>query len=146
MNSVYKTVVFLICLAVLGMAAVVYAADDLFTRTWRLDPSKTEDNNASQLILAPANNGISMQIDDQKPNIVEYGKDHLMNNGSMINIVRVNDHGLSSTFKRNGKVISKETATVSADGRRHTRIQERTGAVHSDKPGAVYLPWNVKLS
>jgi hypothetical protein len=109
----------------LVLATAAMAADP-FTGTWQLDPSKTEDTNPVQLTLAPSSNGISIQTDDQKPAIAIYGKDSPLNDGTIINLVRVDDHTLKSALNRDGKLQFKETATVSADGKHYSRVQEGT--------------------
>jgi len=122
---------FIVATAALILAcalATLAATPDPFTGTWRLDPSQTLDSNPTQLMLKPSGNGISFQLDSQKPNTADYGKDSPLNNGYTINIVRVDGHTLSSIIRRDGQVVLKETGTASADGRRYTRIQERTGA------------------
>ena len=41
MNSVYKAVVCVICLAVLALAAITFAADDPIIGTWKLNLAKS---------------------------------------------------------------------------------------------------------
>jgi hypothetical protein len=114
--------------------AVTATAADPFTGTWQQDLSKTEGNSPTQLTLAPSDNGISIQDDAQTSIITPYGKDFRMKDVGTINIVRVDDHTLSSTVKMENGTIWNETATVSSDGKRYTRIRERTGI-----PGKITL-------
>jgi hypothetical protein len=119
MNSVYKLFVCVICLTVLVMASIAVAANDPFTGTW---------GETVLLTLAPYADGISLQTNKEKLNIAHYGKDSLGNDGSTFNLVRVDDHTLKSTSSQDGKVIAKDTGTVSSDGKHYTRIRKATFA------------------
>jgi len=112
-------------------AALSMSADDPFTGTWRQVNAKTESQNQGQLILTPNGDGITIQQDGQTM-IARYGKDSTLQRVDAsipvtINIVRIDSHTLKSTFALDGKIIANETATVSADGKRYSRVQEQVG-------------------
>jgi len=88
--------------------------------------SKPNAENQSPLILAPNGDGITIEGNGQNA-VTHYGKDFLSDDGTTWNIVRIDDHTLKSTFAINGKVIVNETATVSPDGKRYTRVQQPVG-------------------
>jgi hypothetical protein len=117
-----------IALVVLALAAIALASDDPFTGTWREVPSKTGDSVQDQLIMAPIGDGITIQETGNKPTTASYGKDIPYEGGSTINIVKVDDHTLTSTIViNNGKNVIKETGTVSFDGKHYTRSLETIG-------------------
>jgi hypothetical protein len=119
---------------VLAMAAVAMAADDPFTGTWR--------RQITQLTITPTGHGYSIQENKGKPTSYTYGKDFIHEGGFTVNTVRVDDHTLAYTSMKEGKVISKETATVSPDGKHYTRSQELAGSTRKfiikyDRVGSV---------
>jgi hypothetical protein len=135
---------------VVAFGVIAFGAADPFTGAWRqvqvpsnkgnskpdqlrLIPSSDgfsiKNNSSSKLILSPNSNGITIQASEGgKPNILQYGKDYLSNDGTTWNTVRVTDHMLKSAFTQGGKIIINETATVSPDGKRYTRIRELVGS------------------
>ena len=131
MNSVYKAVVCVFCLATLAMVVITFAADDPFTGTWREIPSRTDSGGQSNLILTPNGDGITIEGGNGQKGIIRYGKDYLSSDGTTWNIIRVDDHTLKSTFALNGKIIVNETATASPDGKRYTRAQQRVGSTET---------------
>jgi hypothetical protein len=128
---------------VLALGVMALAADDPFNGTWRALPSKTGDPLQPGLIkLTPSPDGISIQESGGEPTIVKYGQDTPYS-GMTINITRIDDHNLASTFSLGGKIIAKETGTVSADGKHYVRNQEivgeasRKSAIEYDRVGTV---------
>lgn len=121
-----RNAIFVAATMVLALALATEAkADDPFTGTWRLDPSRTENSAPSQLTFRSITNGISLQTDRQMPFVAYYnGKDYPLGTGRTINALRLNDHTLVSTTKRNGKILSKATVTVSPDGKQTTTFTE----------------------
>jgi hypothetical protein len=118
------------------------AADDPFTGTWRALPSKTAVEQANSLVLAPSAGGISIQERGGKPTIAKYGEESPFEVGT-INVVRIDDHHLATTMSLDGKVLIKETGTVSPDGKQYVRKQEFvtrgsiSAAIQYDRVGPV---------
>ncbi len=135
---------------VFALGIIAFGADDPFTGAWRLvqvpsnrggnpparvklipssDGFSVQNNSSNKLVLSPNSNGITIQaVEGGKPNVLQYGKDYLSDDGTTWNTVRVNDHTLKSTFTQGGKILANETATVSPDGKHYTRVQELVGS------------------
>jgi hypothetical protein len=113
---------------VVALSPVSVAADP-FTGKWQLDPSKTEDSNPLQVTLTSITNGVSLRANQQMPFVAYYnGKDYPIGTSDTINALRMNDRTLVSTTKRNGKILSKATTTVTTDGKHAITIMEGWGA------------------
>jgi hypothetical protein len=113
---------FVLVVLVLAFAAAVMAADNPVTGTWQAF-LPVLPVGGGQVIISPASGGISIQMDEGKPETALYGKDSSIT-GGIWNIVRIDDHNLKSTASRqDGKMVVNETATVSVDGNHYTRTQ-----------------------
>jgi hypothetical protein len=119
-----KTRLSVMAIFVLAFAAAAMAADDPFNGTWRALPSKTGDIPQTGLLkLTPSPDGIIIQESGGEPVIVKYCKD-IANSGLAMNITRIDDHNLATTYSLSGKIVAKEIGTVSADGKHYVRNQE----------------------
>ena len=103
----------------LATATAVITADDPFTGTWR---------EKIEMTISPYGDGFSIQAPDgTQQNIGKFGQNVLWADGSTVNIVRVDGHNLISTvLNDDGGVIVNETASVSPDGNKYTRVRKYT--------------------
>jgi hypothetical protein len=92
------------------------------------EPAKTNDTNLSRLTLGFMGNAVTIQEGTQLPIVAYYGEDTPYADGDTLRVVRANKYSLYSVLTRNGKLIWRETATASANGKHFIRVREQLGA------------------
>jgi hypothetical protein len=135
----------LMSFAVLFAAAVVcVAADDVNIGTWKLDEAKSKISAGTPknttVVYEAAGDNVKVTVDgvgpDGKPSHNEWtgkydGKDYPVTGDPATDTrsyKRVNDHTLTLTNKKDGKVTFTGKITVSADGKTRTVILSGTDA------------------
>jgi hypothetical protein len=135
----------LMSFAVMFAAAVVcVAADDVNIGTWKLDEAKSKISAGTPknttVVYEAAGDNVKVTVDgvgpDGKPSHNEWtgkydGKDYPVTGDPATDTRsyrRVNDHTLTLTNKKDGKVTFTGKITVSADGKTRTVILSGTDA------------------
>lgn len=136
--------IFLVLAAVFAAVVMCYAADDVTMGTWKLNEAKskiaagTVKNNT--VVYAAAGDSMKVTVDgtdaDGKAVHTEWtgkfdGKDYPTTGDPVSDArayKRVNDHTLSMTVKKDGKVVSTGTIKVAADGKSRTVTTSGTDA------------------
>jgi len=125
-----------VLLLVLVGATAVLAADSPFAGTWKLNPAKREFTGATIAFEQAAGGGMKMTAD------VKFdGKDYPASGPTIpaaftLALKRVDARSFEMTQKVGGKVVYRDTMTVSADGKTLTDVgvaegtQEKTKAVY----------------
>jgi hypothetical protein len=125
-------------------AAVCVAADDVNVGTWKLDEAKSKISAGTPknttVVYEVAGDSVKVTVDgvgtDGKPSHNEWtgkydGKDYPVTGDSATDTrsyKRVNDHTLTLTNKKDGKVTFTGKITVSADGKTRTVVLSGTDA------------------
>jgi hypothetical protein len=125
-------------------AAVCVAADDVNIGTWKLDEAKSKISAGTPknttVVYEAAGDNVKVTVDgvgpDGKPSHNEWtgkydGKDYPVTGDPATDTrsyKRVNDHTLTLTNKKDGKVTFTGKITVSADGKTRTVILSGTDA------------------
>jgi hypothetical protein len=128
---------FVLAACALFMAvAVCYAADDVFTGTWKLDEAKSKiaagSPKNSLVVYAMSGDSVTVTIAgtgaDGNPIHITWtgkydGKDYPVTGDSaadMRSYTKVNSHTLMLTSRKAGKVVNTIRVVVSADGKTRT--------------------------
>jgi hypothetical protein len=130
--------------ALFAAAAVCVAADDVNIGTWKLDEAKSKISAGTPknttVVYEAAGDNVKVTVDgvgpDGKPSHNEWtgkydGKDYPVTGDPATDTrsyKRVNDHTLTLTNKKDGKVTFTGKITVSADGKTRTVILSGTDA------------------
>ena len=141
-----------ITLFVCGVAVAIVLAADLFTGTWRVNPTKSTPvanppRDAVQKVESLPD-GLRMVYDvvtaagqkqhdewtvkfDGKPVPTKRtvdGKPDPRSEGETVSATRIDDHTFQFTFMVNGKISFEARNVISADGKTRTATQTGTGA------------------
>ncbi len=128
--------IFLVLAVLFATVAVCRAADDVNIGTWKLNEAKSKFSKGAPknhtVVYSADGDNIKVTVDgntaDGKAVHTEWtgkfdGKDYAVTGdptSDMRAYKRVNDHTLSMTIKKGGKVTSTGTIKVSADGKSRT--------------------------
>ena len=135
-------------------AAVCFAADG-FMGTWKLNEAKSKigpgARKNSTVVYEAAGDNVKVTTDgtngEGKPLHTEWtgkfdGNDYAVTgdpSGDMLSIKKVDDHTLTATRKKDGKVISTSRIVLSADGKTRTVTASGTDAKgHKVSSTSVY--------
>ncbi len=125
------------------LATALFAADSPFVGTWKMNPakSKLEGSNMGQnatVHIESADNGLKVSVDgtDAKGQPLKFsyqapfdGTDGAVTgnpNQDTVSLKRVNDHTLTATGKKDGKITYTDRRVVSADGKTMTITRNGT--------------------
>jgi hypothetical protein len=150
-----RAVMFILALCFVGAAASFGAADDAFMGTWKLNEAKskldagTPKNNT--VVYEALGDSVKVTIDgtgiDGTATHNEWtgkfdGKDYPVTGDSTEDaraLKKINDHTLTFTVKKDGKVVTSGRIVVSADGKSRTVTTHGTDAKGMKVSGtAVY--------
>ena len=140
-----KAKAILLGLVVCFMGATVCFAQDGFLGTWKLNEAKSKigpgASKNSTVVYEAVGDSVKITIDgtagDGKPFHSEWtgkydGKDYPVTGNpyadDMVSFKKVDEHTLTSTFKKGGKVTARAKSVLSADGKSRTATGSRTDA------------------
>lgn len=150
-----KRTIVLTVVAMFASAIACFAADDAFMGTWKLNDAKSKiaaglPKNTS-VVYAAAGDNVTITVDGVdgagKPTHSQWtgkldGKDYPVTGDPTADsraYKRTNDHSLTMTVKKDGKVTITGTVVVSADGKTRTVTASGTDATGTKRDmTAVY--------
>ncbi|PZR72778.1 MAG: hypothetical protein DLM52_12230 [Chthoniobacterales bacterium] len=109
----------------LSAAPLAHAADDSFVGKWKLNPDKSQFSGLVYKVEEAGSNQYKFIFGDDVETIT-LGKDHLTKFGNTWLITKSGANGWKWTQKRNGKITSDATWTVSEDGATSTYVSTET--------------------
>lgn len=116
----------LVAITGLGLCAapLALASDDSFVGKWKLNPEKSQFNGLTYKIDDAGGNKYQFTFGDDVETVPLDGKDHMTKYGNTWAIKKTGPNTWKSTQKRDGKVTSTSTWTVSEDGQTFTSVDE----------------------
>ncbi len=110
------------CLA----GSTLFAADASFVGTWKLNPGKSHFNGLQEKIEDMGGGKYQFAFGDDVQTITMDGKDHPTKYGDMWSVTKTGPNSWKSVHKRNGKVTSTATWTLSDNGNKFTSVIDGT--------------------
>lgn len=106
------------CLAALAVATLASAAtaDDSFVGKWKFNPEKSQLTGLTYKVEDAGNSHYKFVFGDDSEAVTFDGKEHTTKYGNTWSITKTGPNTWKWVTKRNGKVISNATWTVSDDG------------------------------
>ncbi len=118
----------LVALTGLGLCAVslLYAAEASFVGKWKFNPEKSQLNGLTYKVEDAGNGQYKFVFGDDTETLGFDGKEHMTKYGSSWSITPSGSNAWKWVQKRDGKVTSDATWTVSADGATSTYVSTET--------------------
>jgi len=114
-----KRICYSLALACL-LAGTLYAADDPFYGKWKLNMSKSKITGEQMKIADLGGNKYSISFGTTPETFVADGTDQPTRSGGTISVTPDGSNSWKMVDKRNGKVTTSMTHTISADGKTQT--------------------------
>lgn len=105
-------------------APLVLAADDSFVGKWKMNPDKSQFNGLTYKVDDAGGNQYRLVFGDDVETLAFDGKDHPTKYGNTWSITKSGPNAWKWMQKRDGKVISDATWTVSEDGATSTYVSK----------------------
>jgi hypothetical protein len=102
------------------VSTTLLAADSSFVGKWKLNPHKSKFTGLQEKIEDLGGNKYKFMFGDDIETLVMDGKEHPTKYGNMWSVTKEGPNSWKSVEKRNGKVTSTATWTLSEDGKMFT--------------------------
>ncbi|HXX41038.1 MAG TPA: hypothetical protein VEI58_02100 [Chthoniobacterales bacterium] len=119
MNIRAVVVVAFICTS----SGTIFAADDPFIGNWKLDPAKSQTSGFQEKIEDLGHNRYRFTINNRAEEIVADGQDHPTSYGTWA-LKQESPNKWTSIDKKNGRVISTTTWTISDDNKTFVAVTQ----------------------